>query len=198
MPDPVDPPAPAPKADPPEPKSFSQEDVDRIVQDRIARVKTEPPADYADLQAAAQKLADLEAANKTDLEKAQARADTAEAAATTATERAERILREASLVSAAATAGAVDPETVALLLAASDAVTVTDGKVTGAADAVKQLLEDKPFLKTTGRPQGDADGGSRPPGPDQLTREALKTMTPEAIVEAKAKGQLNDLLGVKP
>lgn len=32
-------------------------------------------------------------------------------------------------------------------------------------------------------------------GPAQLSRADLKTMTPEQIVEAKAKGQLVDLLG---
>ena len=44
-------------------------------------------------------------------------------------------------------------------------------------------------------PPGAADAGARGQSPGQLTREDIKGMTPEQIVEAKSKGQFNDLLG---
>lgn len=49
------------------------------------------------------------------------------------------------------------------------------------------------------RPKERLKSGSTPPedGPPQLTREDLKTMTPEAIVKAKAEGRCNVLLGIK-
>lgn len=66
-------------------------------------------------------------------------------------------------------------------------------------DAIQDLLTRKPYLAATTRPrfQGTGDGGAarKASGPSQLTREALKGMSPEAIVKAKAEGRLKDLLG---
>lgn len=46
--------------------------------------------------------------------------------------------------------------------------------------------------------QGGADGGSRNgTGPAQLTQTDLDRMTAEQIVEAKAKGQLDQLMGIR-
>jgi hypothetical protein len=53
-----------------EPKTFTQEQVDNIVRERLARAKATPPADYEDLKAKAAKYDELEEANKSDLEKA--------------------------------------------------------------------------------------------------------------------------------
>lgn len=55
----------------------SQEDFDRAIQKRIARERA-GFADYDDLKARAAKLAEIEAANQTEAEKAQARLDAAE------------------------------------------------------------------------------------------------------------------------
>lgn len=63
------------------------------------------------------------------------------------------------------------------------------------AEALDEILTSKPHLAAGKPSQGSADGGSRGGGPAQLTRDDLKTMTPEAIVEAKANGQLATLLG---
>ena len=52
------------------PKTFTQEQVNRMIQERIARVKREEPADYAELKAKAARLDEIEEANKSDLEKA--------------------------------------------------------------------------------------------------------------------------------
>lgn len=56
----------------------SQEDLDRIIQARIARERKNIPTDYEDLKAKAAKLDELEAANQSEAEKAQARAEAAE------------------------------------------------------------------------------------------------------------------------
>lgn len=63
-----------------EAKSFSQEDVDRIVRDRVARVKREAPADYEELKEKAAKFDEAQEAAKADLEKALERAAKAEEA----------------------------------------------------------------------------------------------------------------------
>jgi cation transport ATPase len=54
----------------PEPKTFTQEQVNRMMQERVARVKSEPPADYEELKAKAARLDEIEEANKSELEKA--------------------------------------------------------------------------------------------------------------------------------
>jgi len=188
---------------PPE-KTFTQADLDRVVEQRLARERSKY-GDYDDLKTKASKLDEIEQANASDLEKATKRAETAETKAQAAEERAAAALRRAAVVAEATRAGAVDPDAVFALLT-PDSVTVgDDGQVTGVEEAVKALLEAKSYLVGSGTAPpkagstGSAEGGPRSNGsggkPDQLTRADLKTMTSEAIVEAKAKGQLDDLLG---
>lgn len=66
----------------PDDKAFepiaTQEDLDRIIQARLARERKNLPTDYDDLKAKAEKLAQIEEANKTEAEKAQERLDAAE------------------------------------------------------------------------------------------------------------------------
>ena len=52
-----------------EPKTFTQEQVDKIVQERLKRAKSEKPADYDELKAKAAKLDELEDAQKSELER---------------------------------------------------------------------------------------------------------------------------------
>lgn len=61
-------------------KTLTQAEVDRVVQERLARER-EKFADYEDLRGKAAKLDQLEAANQSELEKAIARAEAAEKAA---------------------------------------------------------------------------------------------------------------------
>lgn len=70
-----------PSGKPTEAKTFTQEQVNRMIQERLARAKSEPPADYEDLKAKAARLDELEAANKSDLEKANDAATKAKAKA---------------------------------------------------------------------------------------------------------------------
>jgi len=183
-------------------KSFSQADVDRIVKERLARAKTTPPPDYDDLKAKAAKFDELEEKNKDELTKANDRATAAETRATQAEERAQLLSKRTAVVAAAVRAGAVDPDAVFALID-NDAVTIgDDGQVKGADDAVKSLLEAKPYLvgqaggKNAGGKSGSADGGARGngDGKKQLSRDDLASMSPKQIEQARRDGQLNDLL----
>lgn len=143
------------------PKSFSQADVDRIVRERLARAKAEPPSDYEDLKAKAAKLDEIEAASKTELEKAQEAARVAAEREKAALDRANVALRRSAVVAAAVKAKAVDPDAVFALVDPSQVTIGDDGQVTGAEDAVKALLEAKPYLVGSTQSAGSADGGAR-------------------------------------
>jgi len=184
-------------------KSFTQADVDRIVRERLARAKSTPPDDYDDLKAKAAKLDELEESNRSELEKAQARAEAAEKAAAAAAERVRQTNLRSAVISAASTAGAVDPDA-GFKIIDQDAVTVgDDGQVTGAEEAVKALLESKPYLVGQAAPPpktGSADGGRRGESDDgkrQLTRDDIPNMTPDEIVKAEEEGRFADLYAGK-
>lgn len=71
-----------------------------------------------------------------------------------------------------------------------------DGEVD--VDKVAALKAKWVGLLQPGRPTGDADGGPRgDTKPGQLSREDIKSMTPQQITKAKADGRLNDLLGIR-
>lgn len=165
-----------PEGDPPEgdpQKSFSQADVDRIVQERLSRAKLKPPSDYEDLKARAAKLDELEAASKSDLEKALEAQRKADERATAAEARANETARRHAIEREAGKQKAADPDDVFAVLQTTskyrDMVTMDDdGQVTGVEDAVKAILADKPHLVgKTSTPTGDGDGGSRGGGDAQ-------------------------------
>lgn len=187
---------PAPGAQPPAPttRTFSQEDVDRIVSERVAREQKKYEG-FDELKAKAAKLDELEAADQTETQRLAAERDAAIAAADaakqsgqTALEQANTTLKRAEVIAKAAAAGAAVPADVYTLLAGDPAhrehmqkVTVgDDGQVTGAEEAVKALLEARPHLVgTTPRP-GSGDGGARhPAAPADLDAQ---------IAEASQKG----------
>ena len=155
------------------PKTYDEAQVEKIVQQRLARHKATPPADYEDLKAAKTKLDEIEAASKTELQKAAERAEAADKKATEAAERANRTLRRSAVMVAAAKAGSADVDDVVALLEASSTkygeVTVgDDGQVTGAEEAVKALLKAKPHLVGKSPTSvGSADGGPRGGGGDK-------------------------------
>lgn len=152
-----------------EPKKleFTQEEFDRIIADRVSRAK---PKDYDDLV----KLRDAQAAaaekEKTDLQKAQDAQKAAETAAQAATARANQMLVRAAIITEAAAQNAADAEVVVALLAGGDSITVEDdGSIKGAKQAVKKLLEEKPFLVKGKSP---AANGGEFGGNDQKTLQA--------------------------
>lgn len=201
--DPANPPTGTPAATPPAgdtARTFTQADVDRIVNDRLARAKATPPADYEELRAKAAKLAELEAAQLTEQQRAEQERDQAKAAAEAAIRRANDTLIRASVIAAAASAGAVDHDAVAALIDRNGIAVTDDGAVTGVTEAVAALLEAKPYLvgkagTTTPTPTpGAANGGVMPGTGGTLTEAQLAGMTPDQIAEAFTKGELNHLL----
>lgn len=111
----------------------------------------------------------------------------------------ERVIR--SEVKAIATGKLADPADALAFLDMSTITVGDDGDVDAQAisTAIDELLQRKPHLAaaakpaTPGVPAGVRTGSHLP----QLTAADLKTMSPEAIVEAKAKGQFDDLLGTR-
>lgn len=119
-----------------------------------------------------------------------------------ATERAnQRILR--SEVRAAAAGKLADPRDALRFIDLAKFEVDDDGQVDEdeIADAISDLLKDKPYLAvpTRQRFQGGGDGGARTKSsaPSQVTETELDKMTPDQIDKARQEGRLDDLLGVK-
>lgn len=143
------------------------------------------------------KLEEAQRAQMDDHERALAEARD-EAVAETATKYASRLA--AARAEALAAARTHDPDAAVQLLGDLTAFVTEDGEVDTDAmsTALDELVEAKPYLKSDAAtaPVGGADQGRRPPpGPTQLTREDLRGMSPEQIVEAKAEGRLEKVLG---
>jgi hypothetical protein len=195
----VTPPVEDPAPPDPEPRTFTQEQVDRIVQDRLARAKATPPSDYEELKAAKAELDTLKESQKTELEKAQARAEAAEKERERVAEEAREIKLRSAIVTEAAKPDrkVVDPDLVATLLT-PDVEFDDNQNPTNIAEAMDQLLEQRPYLVASdgGARAGSADQGARAGGKKQLTREQLQTMTPAEIVAAQDEGRLDHVMGI--
>jgi len=184
--------APDPEPAPPEFQAItSQEQFDRMVRDRIARVKQTPPADYEDLKARAARLDEIEAASLSELEKERARADRAEQERASAIETANARLIQAEILAQATALKAIKPEHLHRLIDTGEVTVGDDGQVTGAREAVEGFLKANPEYVGTGRPAGgSADQGVRGGGSvKQLSRADLQSMSPDAIVKARAEGR---------
>jgi len=176
-------------------RTFTQADVDRIVQERLARAKSTPPPDYDDLKEKAAEFDKLQESNRSDLERATERAEKAEALAAEATEKAHGLLVQAAVVAAATSAGALAPGTIHKLIDTAGVTVEDDGTVTGAEDAVKAFLKANPDFVGTSSDRS-ADQGARGGGSGgQLTRDQLKTMSPEQIVQARKEGRIASVMG---
>lgn len=189
----ADKPEDAAAADKPADRTFSQAELDKIVQERVARAKSTPPADYEDLKTKAAELDKLQEAQKTELEKAQERAEKAERDAEAAAELVQRTKTDSAIVAEAAKRGA-DTDVVVSLLDRSAVEFDSDGAPTNIADAVDALLKAKPFL-VTGATRGSADQGAREGGEKQIARDALKDMSHTEIIKAQKEGRLDHMLG---
>jgi len=93
----------------------SQEDLNRIIGERVKRAK---PADYDDLKAKAAKLDEIEQANQTEAEKAAARLAAMEA-------ELESTRRESLRIKIAAAHGITDADDIDLFLTGADEETLT-------------------------------------------------------------------------
>jgi hypothetical protein len=164
---------PAPDATPeptPEPapadKTFTQAELERTVQDRLARERKKYEG-YEDLKKRAEEYDKLQDAQKTELQKAQERADKAEQTAAQRTQAADRRLIEAAVLAEASKQRAIKPEHLHKLINSESVTVGDDGQVTGAEEAVKSFLEANPEYVGNARPGGGADLGARQGAPSK-------------------------------
>lgn len=199
---PAEPVATAPTDAPPwgDPANFDAEKAWKLIQNKqsdIEKLKSRPA--LTDEQK--QKLAEfdrLEAANKTELERAQ------EAAQKNA-ERAQAYLNSAvtAKIEALAT-GFADPSDAVSSLDAKS-FTNESGEIDSAAikDALADLLTRKPHwakapeTRTPAPNPAQGSSGSGPSGTPQVTREQMASMTPAEIDKAYAEGRMSHVLGSK-
>ena len=100
-------------------------------------------------------------------------------------------------VRAAAGGKLADPSDAVGMLDLSQFEVADDGGVDQAAvaAAIDKLVESKPYLAASYGRDNDINQGRRnAAGPQQLTRDNLKTMTSDQIEEARNKGQLDNLM----
>ena len=166
----------APAALDAEPKTFDADYVAKLRQE-AAKYRTEAKAN-AD---AAKRLAEIEEAQKTEAQKLADRLAQAEAKAQAAELKALRSdIAQAKGVPAGLLTGSTEEE------------------LNASADMLLAFRGEAP--KTPAAPPADGQGNVGKPvgnGSPQLTRADLAGMTPEAIVQAKSEGRLNDILGIK-
>lgn len=188
-------PPPDPPTDPAPERTYTTDDVNRIVQERLARQK-EKYADYADLKAKAAKFDEVEQQQKTELERAQERAAALERDLADATAARQDSLLRAAVISEAAKRNVHDPDAALALVDRSLLEFGEDGTPSNIADAMDSLLKAKPYLVGGGVTRGSADLGARgePGSKGQLSRDQLKTMSPDQIVAARQDGRLDALM----
>lgn len=173
MPDPNTDQTPDPKQDPTagdktpdkgkEPKTFTQEELDQIVKDRVKRER-EKFTDYDVLKDKASKFDEAEGAKKTAEQKAQEAADAAKHKADEAIAKANARLLRAEIVAKAA-GKFVDPEDVVTALS-SKLTVADDGTIDGLDEELAALAKAKPHWvkqpakggQNTGNPSGGGDG----------------------------------------
>lgn len=178
--------APAPEQAPPaESKTFTQDELDRIVNDRLSRERGKFK-DYDDLKTKASELDKLREASQSETEKAVNAARKEAEESVRAEVRRERVLDRVEVLAAKEFADAEDARL--RLEKRADEFVGKDGQIDAAAitAALAQLLKDKPHLaaKGDGRPRGNADQGPRgaapvDPGPGvNRMRAAYASKTP--------------------
>lgn len=191
---------PNPEQDPkPETKLVPQDEVDRIVAERLARErkKYEKYADYDDLKTkltefekaeAERKQSELSVAERLEAEKADAlkKAQEAEERGNAAITAANQRLINAEFKALAREANVpADRLAAALRLADLSGVTVgEDGEPSGVADAIKALVEAHPYLVAATQPKPI---GERTPG----VSESQEKTKEQILAEAKAKAERN-------
>lgn len=189
-PDPAPDPAPAP---PDPPRTFTQTELDKIVQDRLAR-EAKKYDGFDDLKTKAAEFDKLQEAQKTELQKATDRAAEFEKKAADAETRAKETALRAAIIAEAAKKNVVDPDAAAALIDRGSFEFDDAGAPTNVAEAMDALLKAKPYLAGGGT-RGNADQGARDgAGANQLSRDALDNMSPEQVTKALNEGRFDTLL----
>lgn len=182
-------------------KKFTQDDVDRIVRERLARDRKDRPSDdeITQLREKAQKFDEAEAASATELEKAQKRAEEAERERDEALGTAKQVKLEAAILAEAAKADrkVVDPDAVLSLIDRKAIELDKDGNPTNIAETMDALLEARPYLVSTGgtttRTNGAADQGARG-GNNEGQLKSTDGMSADEIAKAVEEGRLDSYL----
>ena len=140
-------------------RTFTQAELDALIGDRLRRER-DKYSDYDDLKERAEKWAEHEEAQKSEIQKAHEAKLAAEKAGAAAMAQANERLIQAEFIAQAARLAVQYPAD-AYALADRSAVEVTeDGKVSGVEAAV-QVLVDNGRLPLTTRPKApDLDGGA--------------------------------------
>lgn len=123
---------------------ITQEELDRIIADRVRRAK---PDDYDDLlKMKAERDAEVEA-KKTEEQRKEDERKERERKTNEKNSKANAKLIRAEVIAEALAQNVIDADIVVALLSGSKDIKVDDdGEVTGAKEAVAQLLTDKPML----------------------------------------------------
>lgn len=180
-------------------KTFTQADLDKVVEQRLARERKKY-ADYDDLKAAQARLAEIEASQMSEHEKVLARAEAAEARAA----ELEIDIWSAGLYTDLLAEAVKSDRNIVDAQAVIDFLTGTDsdlleldenGNPTDVADAMDKLLEKRPYLVGAARrTTPSADQGAYGSASNQITEAELATMTPQEIVKAREDGRLRSLM----
>lgn len=139
---------------------------------------------------ALRELEKLRTERMSDAEKAIAEAE--QRGAQAAAEKYERKLAEASFKAAAASKGA-DVDALLDLVDVGKFLTPEGVDEDAINTAIERIIKAAP---TPPKKFGLPDAGPKGDQPVQLTEADLQRMSPEEIVEARQKGQLNELLGL--
>lgn len=189
-----------PEVEAPADKTFTQADLDRVVEQRLVRERKKF-ADYDDLKTKAEQFDASEAEKLSAVERATQERDAALARqAELETDMWSARLHSGLLAEATKSERSiVDPEAAIEFLTGADSDLVdTDenGNPTNVADAMDKLLAKRTYL--VGRKQTpSADQGARGGGATgQVTEAELQQMTPHEIVQARKDGRLDKLMGV--
>jgi len=179
-----------PEEDDPEPDDDGADELGDKGKQALARMKEKWRTERAKRREYEQKLADATTKDQADADRRKVESEALAKANA-------RIVR--SEVKAAAAGKLADPSDAYKFLDLDQFEVDDDGNVDEdeIAEAIEGLIKNKPYLAAQGgrRFQGGADGGTRKAArPKQLTRADLAGMTPQQIADAKAKGQLDDLL----
>jgi len=145
-------------------KTFTQDQVNRLLQDRLARQKAQFQ-DYEELKTKAAEFDKIAEASKTELEKAQERAAQAEEQAREIQERARRTLTDAA-ITAAASGKFADPSDAAAFIDRAAIEYGEDGAPTNVAALVDAVLEAKPHLAASATRATPVDQGARGATPE--------------------------------
>lgn len=182
--------------------TMTQEDVDRVVESRLARERRKF-ADYDELQEKASAYDEAVESSKSEVQKIQEENERLQETVAELTDANSYVAARTSLLQEVAKPehNIVDPEGAIEFLMGPDQdlveVDEEDGLPINIESAVQQLAERRSYLVKTAEivPRGDADQGARGGQQiDQLSEADLQRMTPQQIVQARGEGRLDDIL----